>query len=107
MMLNNLYEPNFISFCQTATPLEMVTRLTGGKVRGLENLALRSLNSRRQLPKEVVNVLLVYFYDSYAHQVYDRNSLARLYDYWATKRVRSFADARELTGVDIRTILNK
>ncbi|MGD6897624.1 hypothetical protein [Bacillus infantis] len=106
MMLNNLYDPDFIRFCETATPLEMVTRLTGGKVRGLENLALRSLNNRRQLPKEVVNVLLVYFYDSYAHQVYDRNSLARLYDYWATKNVRSFAAARDMASIDIRSIIN-
>ncbi|MCA1038332.1 hypothetical protein LCM00_02315 [Bacillus infantis] len=106
-MLNNLYDPEFIRFCETATPLEMVTRLTGGKVRGLENLAIRSLSSRKQLPKEAVNVLLVYFYDAFAHQVYDRNSLARLYDYWATKNVRSFAAARDMTKIDIKTILNK
>jgi replication initiation and membrane attachment protein DnaB len=106
-MLNNLYDPDFIRFCETATPLEMVTKLTGGNVRGLENLALRSLNTRRQLPKEVINVMLVYFYNTYASQVYDRNSLARLYDYWATKQVRSFAAARDMTKIDIRTILEK
>ncbi|WML47257.1 hypothetical protein RCG23_17320 [Neobacillus sp. PS3-34] len=106
-MKKDLNEPDFIRFCETASPLEMVSELTNGNIRGLEMLALRTLANRRQLPAVVVNVLLVYFFSTFANKVYDRNDLSRMYDYWATKHVLTFAQAKEMTQNDINVLLQR
>lgn len=104
-MNNLLNDPKFLNFCETASPLEVVRKLTNNNVRGLENIALRSISTRKKLPPNVVNVLLVYFYSHYGNQVYNRNDVARLYDYWASKEVRTMAQAVELTREDIELVL--
>ncbi|KON88687.1 hypothetical protein AF332_19005 [Sporosarcina globispora] len=104
-MINSLNDPDFVQKCETATPLIMVENITGGNIRGLEKIALGTLASRKQLPPNVVNVLLVYFFSTFANKVYDRNDLARLYDYWASNHVYSFAKAMEMTDEDIEKVL--
>lgn len=103
-MIKLLNDPEFLHFCEVAEPREMVEKLTNNNVRGLENIALRSLVTRKKLPAEVVNILLVYFYSTYANQVYNRNDLARLYDYWASKEIRTMSQAIDLTKEDIDQI---
>lgn len=104
-MLSLLNDPDFIQKCETSSPLEMVEYLTGGNIRGLEKIALGTLANRKQLPAIVVNVLIVYFFSTFANKVYDRNDLARLYDYWASNHVYSFAKAQEMTGEYIEKVL--
>ncbi|AND39775.1 MULTISPECIES: hypothetical protein [Cytobacillus] len=104
-MLNLLNDPDFIQKCETSSPLEMVEYLTGGNIRGLEKIALGTLANRKQLPANVVNVLIVYFFSTFANKVYDRNDLARLYDYWASNHVYSLAKAQEMTGEYIEKVL--
>lgn len=104
-MLNLLNDPDFMQKCETSSPLEMVEYLTGGNIRGLEKIALGTLANRKQLPANVVNVLIVYFFSTFANKVYDRNDLARLYDYWASNHVYSLAKAQEMTGEYIEKVL--
>lgn len=103
--MNKLFnDPEFLRFCEIAEPREMVEKLTNNNIRGLENIALRSLATRKKLPTGVVNILLVYFYSTYANQVYNRNDLARLYDYWASKEIRTMSQAIDMTKEDIEQI---
>ncbi|NHM32135.1 hypothetical protein [Neobacillus terrae] len=106
-MIIDLNKNEFNEFCQKATPEEMLSVLTNGNTRGLDFLALRSLSNRRQLPSNIVNVLLFYFFKEFANKVYDRNDLARLYDHWAGMRIRNFQQAKELTQKDIHEVLKK
>ncbi|CAM3730789.1 hypothetical protein [Mesobacillus thioparans] len=105
-MDKQITEPEFLSFCETATPIEVVEKLTNHNIRGLENIALRSISTRNKLPANVVNLLVAYFYDHYGNQVYNRNDLARLYDYWGSKDVRTMAKAVEMVQQeDIEEVL--
>jgi replication initiation and membrane attachment protein DnaB len=106
-MIMDLNENEFNEFCQTATPEEMLKALTNGNTRGLDLLALRSLSNRRQLPSNIVNVLLFYFFKEFSNKVYDRNDLARLYDHWSSMGVRNFQQAKELSQKDIHEVLKK
>lgn len=99
-------DPEFLQFCETALPIEVVEKFTQNNIRGLENIALRSISTRKKLPQNVVNVLLAYFYLSYGNQVYNRNDLARLYDYWASKEVRTISQAIEMAEEDINQVLD-
>ena len=101
-----LNDPDFLHFCETALPIEVVEKLTNNNIRGLENIALRSISTRKKLPANVVNVLMVYFYSAFANQVYNRNDLARVYDYWASKEVRTMQQAVEMTNENIEQVLN-
>lgn len=104
-MINLLNDPEIVKMCETASPHEMVEHLTGGKIRGLEKIALATLANRKRAPYNVVNVLIVYFFSAFGNKVYDRNDLARLYDYWASNHVYSFAKAQEMTEENIEKIL--
>ena len=101
-----LNDPEFLRFCETALPIEVVEKLTNNNIRGLENIALRSISTRKKLPASVVNVLLVYFFSAFANQVYNRNDLARIYDYWASREVRTISQAIEMTNENIEQVLN-
>lgn len=98
-------DPEFLTFCETAKPIEVVEKFTDNNIRGLENIALRSISTRNKLPANVVNLLVAYFYSHYGKQVYNRNDLARLYDYWASKDVRTMAKAAEMTNEDVEAVL--
>jgi replication initiation and membrane attachment protein DnaB len=100
-----LTDPEFLTFCETAMPIEVVEKFTNNNIRGLENIALRSISTRNKLPANVVNLLIAYFYSHYGNQVYNRNDLARLYDYWASKDVRTLTQAAELLNEDIEAVL--
>ncbi|MBM7694103.1 replication initiation and membrane attachment protein DnaB [Peribacillus deserti] len=104
-MMKDLNDPTFVKYCHTTTPMEMLQELTSGNIRGLDKLALRTLSQRKQLPLAVVNVLLVYFFSTYGNKVYDRNSLARVYDHWAKNNVLTFSQAKEAASIDIVDIL--
>lgn len=104
-MNKQLTEPEFLSFCETAAPIEVVEKFTNNNIRGLENIALRSISTRNKLPANVVNLLVAYFYSHYGTQVYNRNDLARLYDYWASKDVRTLTQAADLVQEDIEEVL--
>ncbi|WP_409304050.1 hypothetical protein [Peribacillus sp. SCS-155] len=100
--------PDFRDFCEsTASHLEIVSQVTNGKIRGLDKLALNTLSQRKRLPAVVVNVLLVYFFNTFKNKVYDRKDLARVYDHWANKGVQTFSQAIGMTQVDIHEILQK
>jgi replication initiation and membrane attachment protein DnaB len=105
-MENIFKDPEFLQFCESALPIEVVEKLTNNNIRGLENIALRSISTRKKLPPNVVNVLIAYFYSAFANQVYNRNDLARLYDYWASKEVRTMPQALEMTDEDIHQVIN-
>jgi replication initiation and membrane attachment protein DnaB len=104
-MNKQLTDPEFLSFCENAMPIEVVEKITDNNIRGLENIALRSISTRSKLPGNVVNLLVGYFYSHYGNQVYNRNDLARLYDYWASKDVRTMTQAAEMTNEDIEEVL--
>ncbi|WML48667.1 hypothetical protein RCG23_00485 [Neobacillus sp. PS3-34] len=106
--MNYLNEPYFNKKCETATPFEMLLTLTNGNIRGLDTLVLNTLLSKKRLlPPIVVNALLVYFFNSFAEKVYDRNDLSRLHDYWLAKRVCTFSQAREMFKEDINQVLQR
>ncbi|HZG71674.1 MAG TPA: hypothetical protein VEY51_09080 [Chondromyces sp.] len=104
-MIKDLNDPSFLNYCENKTPLEIVTDITDGNVRGLDKLALESLYNRKKLPSLVVNVLVVYFFNAYRNTVYDRKDLARIYDYWAQHKVQTFFDAMRMAQMDIKQIL--
>ncbi|WP_079508520.1 hypothetical protein [Mesobacillus jeotgali] len=104
-MTKQITEPEFLTFCETAEPIEVVEKITDNNIRGLENIALRSISTRNKLPDNVVNLLVAYFYSHFGNQVYNRNDLARLYDYWASKDVRTMAQASEMVQEDIEEVL--
>ncbi|WHX42358.1 hypothetical protein QNH36_09560 [Mesobacillus sp. AQ2] len=104
-MSRQITDPEFLSFCETAKPIEVVEKITNHNIRGLENIALRSISTRNKLPANVVNLLVAYFYSHYGNQVYNRNDLARLYDYWASRDVRTMAKAAEMVQEDIEEVL--
>lgn len=106
MNKQNLTDPEFLTFCENAMPIEVVEKFTDNNIRGLENIALRSISTRSKLPANVVNLLVAYFYNHYGKQVYNRNDLARLYDYWASKDVRTMAQATEMINEDIEQVLS-
>jgi len=49
--------------------------------------------------------LLAYFYSYFGNQVYNRNDVARLYDYWASKEIRTMPQAIEMANEDIEQVL--
>jgi replication initiation and membrane attachment protein DnaB len=100
-----LNDPEFLRFCETALPIEVVEKFTNNNIRGLENIALRSISTRKKLPANVVNVLLAYFYSYFGNQVYNRNDVARLYDYWASREIRTMPQAIEMANEDIEQVL--
>jgi replication initiation and membrane attachment protein DnaB len=104
-MNKQLTDPEYLTFYETAQPIEVVEKFTDHNIRGLENIALRSISTRTKLPANVVNLLVAYFYSHYGNQVYNRNDLARLYDYWASKDVRTMTQAAEMINEDIEEIL--
>ncbi|WP_409294655.1 hypothetical protein V1498_15905 [Peribacillus sp. SCS-26] len=104
-MIIDLKDEEFLSACKSKTPLEMVWELTNGNVRGLEMLALRSLRQRQKLPAPVVNILIAYFYQTYAGVVYDRNDLARLYDHWSSRQVGTVEEALRMAEEDITKLM--
>ncbi|WP_026696066.1 hypothetical protein [Peribacillus kribbensis] len=106
-MTNDLNDPDFSKYCEKADPEDLMLNLTGGNIRGLDRLAMRSLSQRKQLPLAVVNVLLVYFFTTFSNKVYDRNDLARVYDHWAKNQVYTFTQAKHAATVDIHTILKR
>jgi replication initiation and membrane attachment protein DnaB len=104
-MNKQLTDPEYLTFYETAQPIEVVEKFTDHNIRGLENIALRSISTRTKLPANVVNLLVAYFYSHYGNQVYNRNDLARLYDYWASKDIRTMTQAAEMINEDIEEIL--
>ena len=93
--------------CRYASPLETLSAATGGNVRGLDLLATRMVLARIQLPAEALNVLLIYFFQTFANKVFDRNDLLKVYDFWLKNRVKTYRDAIEMTNRDIFTVLHK
>ena len=104
-MIKDLNDPEFVNDCHTIPPFEMLQVLTNGNIRGLDKLALRTLDQRKQLPMAVVNVLLVYFFSTYSNKVYDRNSLARVYDHWAKNNIKTFSQAKDAASINILDIV--
>ncbi|WP_064093468.1 hypothetical protein [Rossellomorea aquimaris] len=99
-------EPELIELCYTASPLEMTKVLVNGELRGLETLSLRGIEKRNELPAEVVNVLLIYFYKTFAGKVYNRMYLTKLYNLWLTNNIYTFKDAKRMTELDIKQVLD-
>ena len=104
-MNKQLTDPEFLTFYETAMPIDVIEKFTGNNIRGLENIALRSLSTRNKLPANVVNLLVAYFYSHFGNQVYNRNDLARLYDYWASRDIRTMTQAAEMVQEDIEEVL--
>ncbi|WP_210363906.1 hypothetical protein [Bacillus sp. REN3] len=102
-----LNDQEFFQLCETASLEEMAVRLTEGNIRGLENIALRSISTRKTLPLPVRNVLLAYFFNTFANEVYDRNDLARIYDYWTSEGIQTLPQAIGKTSEDITQVLKK
>ncbi|ALC90764.1 hypothetical protein AM500_13930 [Bacillus sp. FJAT-18017] len=100
-------ELSLIEYCKYATPTEVLKAATNGNVRGLDMLALRMVMARNKLPVEVVNVMIVYFFKTFANTVYDRNDLLKIYDHWLKHNVQTFVQAKQMTATDIHTILKK
>ncbi|WP_409300068.1 hypothetical protein [Peribacillus sp. SCS-155] len=106
MMQMNMNDPNFRNYLiSSASQEELVKKLTNGNIRGLDRLALRTISQRRQLPNEVVNVLLAYFFGTFANTVYDRKLLGKIYDFWANQGVHTFAHALTMAKLDITDVL--
>ncbi|WP_059170392.1 hypothetical protein [Bacillus sp. FJAT-27445] len=91
--------------CRDLSPFDVLHIVTGGNVRGLDLLALRRLLSKGRTQSEIVNVLLVYFYQTFANKVFDRNALLKVYDYWQKNNVYTYKQAMEMTKRDIYSIL--
>ncbi|WP_316568769.1 hypothetical protein [Neobacillus sp. YIM B06451] len=99
-------EMNLYESCRHSSPYEVLHTVTGGNVRGLDLLALRRVLAKNKQPSEIVNVLLIYFYKTFANQVYDRNALLKVFDFWKKNNVDTFKQAVDMTARDIHTILS-
>ncbi|RDU38864.1 hypothetical protein DRW41_04720 [Neobacillus piezotolerans] len=88
-----------------SSPFEVLHTVTGGKVRGLDLLALRRVLAKNQKHPEIINVLLIYFYKTFAGKPFDRNALLKVFDFWQKNNVHTFKQAVAMTERDIRTIL--
>lgn len=98
-------ETNLYEDCRHSSPYEVLHIVTEGNVRGLDLLALRRVLAKSDGPSELINVLIIYFYKTFASKPFDRNALLRVYDYWQKNNVHTFNQAMEMTRRDIRTIL--
>ncbi|MCA1054421.1 DnaD domain protein [Rossellomorea aquimaris] len=88
-----------------ADPFHMTKSIMKKEIRGLERISIQSIQNMNLLSKEVVNILLVYFYREFSEEVYNRNDLKKLYNIWAVKGVSTVEDAILMTDKDIRAIL--
>ncbi|MFS0782638.1 hypothetical protein [Bacillus sp. 1P06AnD] len=99
-------EKQLLEDCKTHTSFEMLGKATNGHIRGLDMVTFQLLRNRNQLPPEVVNVLIVYFFHEFANKVYDRNDLVRLYTHWVSKNVQTINQAIDLSKLDITETLS-
>lgn len=106
-MDTHITDPEFIDFCKHHSSLEVVEKVTGGNIRGLDKIALTNFSRRGHLPSTVENILLAYFFQEFANKVYDRNSLCRVHDYWVTKKVNTVPQAEEMVKKDIHVVLDE
>lgn len=106
-MTIDIRHPDFISFCQTVDCFEVVNRMTGNNIRGLDKIAMSSLAARGQLPPGVKNMLLAYFFHEFANTVYHRNDLGRVYDYWAANNVKTIGQAEKMFDIDIYKVVKR
>ena len=104
MDINN---PGFIKFCETASQLEVAEKVIGGPARGLDKLALRALQSKKALPNIVLDLMVTYFFSSFANKVYHRNDLYKLYSYWVTRRVLTLSQAKQMMKEDIQLMFER
>ncbi|WP_370295026.1 hypothetical protein [Rossellomorea marisflavi] len=106
MQLQNLSTEE-IDLCYRADPFEMTRSILKEDLRGLEIISLKGIEKRNLLPKEVVNVLLIYFYQEFGGQVYNRTDLIKLYNSWASNNVNTFDEAVQMAKEDIRHYLGR
>ena len=106
-MVLDIAKLNDIEYCRNASPFKVLEELTDGNIRGLDLLALRRVLSRNRLPLEVVNVLLFYFYRTYANKAFDRNDLMKVYDFWLKKHVRTYSEAIRMLEKNIEEVIGR
>ena len=106
--MNDVFNnPIFIDFCETASQLEVAEKVIGGSARGLDKIALGALQSKKALPNIVLNLMVAYFFSSFANKVYHRNDLYKLYSYWVTKRVLTISQAKQMMEEDIHLVFER
>lgn len=91
--------------CRHSSPFAVLHIVTDGKVRGIDLLALRRVLAKNEKHSEIINVLLIYFYKTFANKPIDRNALLRVFDFWQKNNVHTFEQAVEMTEKDILAIL--
>ncbi|WP_433750710.1 hypothetical protein [Falsibacillus pallidus] len=99
-------EPELRQLCLAKTPAEIFEYATGNQPKGIDIISFKGIETRKQLPDIVVNVLLLYFYDEFAGKVYNRTYLTRVYNNWVSKFPVSYEDAMNLANIDIKTLVD-
>ncbi|MET1030109.1 hypothetical protein [Domibacillus tundrae] len=106
-MTININDSEFIDFCEIASQMEVAEKVIGGPARGLDKLALRALQGKKILPNIIMNLMVVYFFFSFANKVYHRNDLSQLYNYWANKRIFTLSQAKQMMEEDVHLMFER
>jgi replication initiation and membrane attachment protein DnaB len=93
--------PELVALCRTSNPFHMAETVIGDQLRGLDILSLKSIERKRALPGDVVNLLIVYFFSEVKGTVYHRNALSKLYNHWVSNEVFTFSKAKKMIELDI------
>ncbi|PFA63130.1 hypothetical protein CN378_19065 [Bacillus sp. AFS015802] len=99
--------PELVTLCQTADHFHMAETVIGGPLRGLDILSLKGIERKKNLPTDVTNLLIIYFFTEVKGTVYHRNALAKLYNHWVSNEVFTFSKAQEMVELDMQSQLGE
>lgn len=99
--------PELVKECQTADIYNMAERVIGSDLRGLDIISLKGIERKKNLPADVVNLMIIYFFTEFKGTVYHRNSLPKLYNHWVSQEVFTFNKAKEMIELDIHEQLGE
>ncbi|BCB02590.1 hypothetical protein [Bacillus sp. KH172YL63] len=99
--------PELVMLCQGADPYHMAETVIGSQLRGLDILSLKGIERKTVLPKEVVNLLIIYFFTEVKGTVYHRNALPKLYNHWVSNEVLTFSKAQKMIELDMKSQLGE
>jgi replication initiation and membrane attachment protein DnaB len=99
--------PELVALCQTADHFHMAETVIGSPLRGLDILSLKGIERKKNLPVDVTNLLIIYFFTEVKGTVYHRNALAKLYNHWVSNEVFTFSKAQEMVKLDMQSQLGE
>ncbi|KAA0561806.1 hypothetical protein F0342_18585 [Bacillus sp. CH30_1T] len=99
--------PELVTLCRTSDPFHMAETVIGDRLRGLDILSLKGIERKKALPRDVVNLLIIYFFTEVKGTVYHRNALSKLYNHWVSNEVFTFSKAKKMIEMDMHEQLGE